>query len=487
MNMKKIYFLPLVALAMTACESDFKGPWGTPQENEQLPLFDLSDISFKNASATASTINLSQYNDNDLMVPFLNIESIKDFPEGYELKLMMDFAADENFNRMTTLETEIETVDGPATVGIAPDVLQNAFSQIISKGPKAKDVFVRFAPYAVNGSEEVRLGIPSEYIGGMTINVLPIPSTFVIEDNYYLLGTINGWDVATAVKFEHSDENVYDDPVFTLAIEADAADGWWWKIIPESTYLTGNWVEADNAAFGVAENGDSELEGMLVGRTAAEDCGSGCLKVTGPYLMTINMEELTYTFEPRVQYLYTPGQTNGWNQVNSQQLATADFENYEGFAFIGDGFKFTSAPDWDHTNYGAGAEDGILSTAVDAGNLSVSPQGLYWCKVNTADLEWSATEITAAGLIGDFNGWAQSAPLTAAADNPTIWQGTVDFGDGNGSYKIRFNDAWEISLGGDPQNLDWHNADNIPAPGAGKYSVTLYLNAFPYEIEVSPM
>ncbi len=477
-------------MAMTACESDFEGPWGTPQENEQLPTFTLSDISLQAAPETNSTIDLTQYNDEDKTVPFLNIESINNLPEGYDLKMVMNFGADENFNRMVDIDATVTTDEaGKMTVGVAPDLLQNAFTSIISKGPKAKTVYARFAPYAVKGQEQVRLGLNTEYVAPMQVTILPIPSSFVIEDNYYLLGTINGWSVATAIKFEHSDANVYDDPIFTLAINADNADGWWWKIVPESTYLTGNWVDGDNTSFGVADNGDSALEGILVGRTAAADCGAGCLKVTGPFLMTINLEEMTYKFEARVQSLYTPGDANGWNQSNSQQLTTTDYENYEGFAFIKtNGFKFTSAPDWDHTNYGAAGEEGKLSTDGGAGDLKVPADGLYWCTVNTTALTWTYEHITTIGAIGDFNGWGSSVALTPDADNPTIWTGTVDFGDGNGSFKLRCNDDWKIALGGDAEDLSWAaGGPNIPAPGAGKYSLTLYLNAFPYELQATKL
>ncbi len=98
------------------------------------------------------------------------------------------------------------------------------------------------------------------------IKVTPYPSDLVIENNYYLLGTINDWSVATAIKLDHTG-NPYENPVFTLKVNISneqAASGWWWKVVPESTYLTGNWVSGDNAAYGVAENGDEATEGMLI-------------------------------------------------------------------------------------------------------------------------------------------------------------------------------------------------------------------------------
>ena len=80
--------------------------------------------------------------------------------------------------------------------------------------------------------------------------------------------------------------------------ENDAASGWWWKVVPESTFRNGNWLDADNAAYGVVENGDGAAEGSLVGRTATNDVGAGCLKMSGELLLTINLEDGTYAFTP---------------------------------------------------------------------------------------------------------------------------------------------------------------------------------------------
>lgn len=480
--MKKLFFLPVIALAIVSC-SDNDGPWGTPQENEQLPIFTLGDLHADAAPETQGTIDLKYYNDENALVPVLNITKLENFPAGYELDFVMQMSRDQSTVGGIDIPTKTVAVDGGGVwVGVSPDDWQDAYTSFISKGPKAKEVALRFAPFAVKGSERVRLGLPEQYMNPMTVTVKPFPSEFVIEDSYYLLGTINGWDVATAVKFEHSDADVYDDPVFTLNITANG--DWWWKIVPQSTYETGNWVDAANASFGVAENGSDALSGILAPRTATADCGAGCLKVSGPYKLTINMEELTYEFTQAIERLYTPGSANGWNFAGAQTLVTNDYANYKGFALLGaDGFKFTSMAGWDGVNFGMGAAAGELSTDGGAGNITVPADGLYWCNVNIAELKYSTDVINTIGAIGDFNGWGSSVALTPDGGDKLVWTGTVDFGDGNGGFKLRCNDDWAISLGGDINNLGWDNAPNISAPGAGKYTVTLFLDAYPYVVE----
>ena len=48
----------------------------------------------------------------------------------------------------------------------------------------------------------------------------------------------------------------------------------------------------------MVENGDPAAEGSLVGRTAKNDVGAGCLKMSGDLLLTINLEDGTYAFTP---------------------------------------------------------------------------------------------------------------------------------------------------------------------------------------------
>jgi hypothetical protein len=95
----------------------------------------------------------------------------------------------------------------------------NWFRSTIGKAPNAKNNYVRFAAYVVEGTSKVRLGGPDTWFAAKAISVTPIALDITIEENYYLLGTINGWSVAEAIKFNHSEANVYDDPIFTLNFE----------------------------------------------------------------------------------------------------------------------------------------------------------------------------------------------------------------------------------------------------------------------------
>jgi hypothetical protein len=154
-----------------------------------------------------------------------------------------------------------------------------------------------------------------------------------------------------------------------------------------------------------------------------------------------------------------------------------------GFAHLDGEFKFTNAADWNHTNYGF-AEEGKLSTDGGAGNINAGANGLYWCQVNTTELTYSLYLAETLGVIGDATpgAWDNSTALTPSADF-LVWTGDVEFKAG-GEWKLRANNAWDVNLGGDMNNLS-KDGSNIATPGEGVYTVTLDLSKLPYTVSVA--
>lgn len=78
--------------------------------------------------------------------------------------------------------------------------------------------------------------------------------------------------------------------------------------------------------------------------------------------------------------LYVPGDYQGWSPSTAPNVAAEVPGIYEGYIYEPAGgtyhFKFTSAPDWNHINYGAGATAGTLSTDGSAGDLVLPGPGL---------------------------------------------------------------------------------------------------------------
>lgn len=436
--------LAALAFGFTACEDESTA---IPQSNPQEPIMSAEGIVVAPVDSVPA-FDLKALADAEADAAVLNVVEAQNLPAVGDLTFVMQLSKTEDFAAVQEVATAVVNNQ----VCVDPADWQAAHLKVLGKNPKTQDAYVRFAAYIVNGSSSVRIGNPNLYYGAHKVSVTPFPAAVTIEDAYSLV--INGGET---IAMNHTGD-VYDNPVFTAKVDVTAAQEWAIKGA-ELTYAP------------VADETSDEFGTLVAGE------GWGVMPV-GTWLLTVNMETLTYSFSSAVENLWTPGDANGWNHGGSQMLFTNNYTEYMGFANLSvSGFKFTSAADWSHTNYGDAGEEGKLSTDGGAGNLTVPESGLYWCKVDIAALTWSATKIETIGVIGGFNGWSESLPLTS--EDGLFWTGTITLNEGD-EYKFRCNNDWAINLGGaDEYNLVPDGA-NLKAPATGTFTITLDLSVVPY-------
>lgn len=472
--MKKlgIFCAALLALGFASC--DDKSDLGIAQTNPQETVMSANGVTVDFGSGIAgNALDLNNYLDYNVNtpgtpIPVIKLVEAKDLPEGATISYVMQLSGDENF----TNPTNVEVKDGC----VSPEEWDAWYRGALGKSPKAKDNWVRFAAYISYNGQLSRVGTENTWFAAKKLLVTPIPLDITIEDNYYLIGTINDWALASDYPFKSmatGDQSVYDNPNFTITVEIteeQAAAGWWWKVASQSAVEAANW---DGIVIGPEANGDESLEGMLVDKNAQ----AGCIKEAGTFMLTINLMDMTYSFK-KLSYLYTPGNSNGWNQANSQLLSyDAEAGVYKGLAYLDGEFKFSNQADWNGTNYGSTGTEGTLSTDPGAGNLTAEA-GLYFVEVNVDELTYKMTPVTSWGMIGDFNSWGSSVAMTPSADFLT-WTGEITVADGQG-WKFRANDSWDVcDLGGELANLTF-GGGNISTLSAGTYEITLNLATLPY-------
>lgn len=179
--------------------------------------------------------------------------------------------------------------------------------------------------------------------------------------------------------------------------------------------------------------------------------------------------------------LYVPGDYQGWSPADAPTIHSFNYDGiFTGYIYFPEGgtyeFKFTSDPDWDHTNYGFESE-GTLSIDPGAGNLTVPGPGGYQVVVNTNDLTWEYTAENW-GVIGEFTSWADDIDMLWDAENNYLTL-TYDVPDApDNRFKFRANDSWDVNLGdADPPDgtLVQDGAD-IPIPAPGVYTFNLILS-----------
>jgi len=182
-----------------------------------------------------------------------------------------------------------------------------------------------------------------------------------------------------------------------------------------------------------------------------------------------------------------PGAYQGWSPATAPTLNPFPgyaglFEGYVNITGTGtQDYKFTNAPDWNHTNYGDGG-GGTLTTNGLAGDLTVPTGGYYELSANLNTNSWTATATTWS-IIGDATsgGWNSDTQMSY---NPTaqVWTVTAAMVT-NGSFKFRANDAWVIDFGIDNSgNLQYADnplfpyngsLNNLTVPSNGTYLITL--------------
>jgi len=179
--------------------------------------------------------------------------------------------------------------------------------------------------------------------------------------------------------------------------------------------------------------------------------------------------------------LWVPGDYQGWAPADAPVIKSFNDDGiYTGYLYFPEGgtfeFKFTSDPDWDHTNYGFEAE-GTLSIDAGAGNLTVPGPGGYQVVVDINNLTWSYTA-ESWGVIGEFTSWADDIDMEwdAANNYLTLTYDVPDLPDNR--FKFRANDAWDINLGANdpPDGFLSPGGTDIPIPAPGVYTFNLILD-----------
>ena len=442
---KKILLGMTLLMSMVSCTEDYTD-WGNPQSNPQEEA-----VSFGDGSVTpVDVIDLAKVETEKVKVASIVAPTSSNaaYTPNYKINFdgqSFDIDADGN---MATAELTSYIVDK------------------YGKRPTERDIDATLDAWVSNGSTAVKMATSA------TFKVKAIPEAPVIEEGYYLVGNMfatektDGWTKGDAKAFNHSDKDVYDDPVFTITFETTKADQYW-KIIPKKNIESGDiWAAG---VVGPKVDGDASMTGSLTN----VDAQAGKIAKAGKYKLTINMMDYSYTIE-EVKYdpfIYFIGATDGWTNAE-QKLALVDANTgtYTGFLYCadpnnwGNQFKFQRvAGSWDN-EINAGAFNTFDGAATNEnGNIGVNAgEGVYYFDVNLANGTIKATKVETMGLIGNFNSWAGDAAMTWNAEEYCFEATNVGVtADG---WKFRVNGGWDINLGGSLNNLT-AGGDNIAVAG----------------------
>lgn len=432
-------------MSMVSCTEDYTD-WANPQSNPEEEA-----VAFGNGSvAPVDVINLADVTGDKVKVA----------------SIVAPTSTKDTYTPSFKINFDGQSFDIDADGNMAKADLVNYITNKHGKRPTERDIDATLDAWQSNGSTAVKMATSE------TFQVKAIPEAPFIDAAYYLVGDmfttddVNGWTKGVAKAFNHSDKDVYDDPIFTVSFETTKADQYW-KIIPKKN------IDADDiwapGVVGPKVDGDDSMTGSLTN----VDAQAGKIAKAGKYKLTINMMDYSYTIE-EVNYdpfIYFIGSTDGWKS-SDQKLALVDEAKgvYTGYVYVADPngaglqFKFQRvAGSWDNEiNAGAFVSFGGAATN-ENGNIGVNAgEGVYYFDVNLSEGTITATKVETMSMIGGFNNWDGDAVMTWNAKEYCFEATNVGVtADG---WKFRVNGGWDINLGGSLNNLT-AGGDNITVAG----------------------
>lgn len=452
--MKKTLLYSLAAmasLALASCAGDYDD-WANPQANEQEASAAKYGVTFANGSEAEGSMA-----DEDGIINLVTVNSSDANVSGFTLK---------------DLKVNGEAING-TMIGNSVQVSASELEKLVCDQNKSRASVARDLKVETQVSINLASGDAVSFTtkGKTTGKFTPTATPPLDEKGYYMLGQVNGneWDAKSPVWMTKMSDGVYQLKVTT------EKDKNYFKFYEGSKWdESGNWDVINKGVMGCEKDGCEDASGTIY--YTGDSWGtpqSMVIAGAGTWIVTLDMNNLSYSVGKPV--LYMKGDANGWDGYD--YLSGEDGVKFTGFMYLNqNGFKFTTAPDWSGTGYGAN-----FDTAPDAANIVITePAGYYQVDVDLSEKAYILTPITSIGIIGSAspNGWDSDVDMTYVPYNKDTkevngyWE-VKNITLSAGEIKFRANDGWDISWGGELDHLTTKNGGNITVE-AGTYDIKLY-------------
>lgn len=452
--MKKTLLYSLAAMAsltLASCAGDYDD-WANPQANEQEASAAKYGVTFANGSEAEGSMA-----DEDGIINLVTVNSSDANVSGFTLK---------------DLKVNGEAING-TMIGNSVQVSASELEKLVCDQNKSRASVARDLKVETQVSINLASGDAVSFTtkGKTTGKFTPTATPPLDEKGYYMLGQVNGneWDAKSPVWMTKMSDGVYQLKVTT------EKDKNYFKFYEGSKWdESGNWDVINKGVMGCEKDGCEDASGTIY--YTGDSWGTPQNMViagAGTWIVTLDMNNLSYSVGKPV--LYMKGDANGWDGYD--YLSGEDGVKFTGFMYLNqNGFKFTTAPDWSGTGYGAN-----FDTAPDAANIVITePAGYYQVDVDLSEKTYTLTPITSIGIIGSAspNGWDSDVDMTYVPYNKDTkevngyWE-VKNITLSAGEIKFRANDGWDISWGGELDHLTTKNGGNITVE-AGTYDIKLY-------------
>jgi len=470
--MKKLslYMISLMSAALMGCSDNYDPEVGPQTYLPESPV-QMSDISVSNS---ATSIKISDFinAETDAETPIeMGSFSVKEgaLPANTIMKAEIEISQTEDFAKSAIVP--VNSLAETDKITVQPSDLENAYFDYISKNPATTDLYIRTIMYTVTkGDAAARIGNPSsDFFASSKISLTPLDRV-KIASAYYIVGGPNDWAgsaAARSIKFEHSGEDVYVDPIFTVIF--DAAEGDTWFAIGDDEACdaigAGDWSQL----YGIVGGENTAPSGSLDRRYNLGGDNSFCVPAGAKKIkVTIDMMEQTFVVETIniADSYYLIGGPGEWNAASAltMKFSHSNKSVFEDpvFTYMFDGTgsdMWFAIGDKDAIDaIGAGAdgawskllgqtagngENGLTGTLAprtkltDDGSFKVDGKAKHYrITINMLEMTFEIAELNFEPFvyfIGATDGWANAEQKLALTDEANgIYTGFVYCADPNG-------------------------------------------------------
>ena len=354
---KSIFSLFVLATSLVACTDDYTD-WNAPQHNDQP-----ATVQFGNGSITeVPAINLADVTSETVRVASITAPT----------------ADNADYSQATyQLQLGTETMDITTGGEISTAALQQYINDNYGKAPEERDIDAVVTQWLGNGTTTVKTNTSA------TFKVKATPKAANIEQMYYLAGDMfeNGYTKAVIEQnaFTHSATNVWDDPTFKITVTT-TEDDQTFMIVPASSLEKSNVLDG---AFGCQNEGDDSQSGTLTNEGAQQIH----IALSGKYIITVNMESLSYTVEEAPMNLFLTGDRYSWGGTWKQLTPIyGTTDQFWTIIYLHEGEQFKFAP-----QAGWGGDFGMEATVNDKAGAGIVNEGGN-CKATKAG--WYLLHVT---------------------------------------------------------------------------------------------
>jgi len=318
-------------------------------------------------------------------------------------------------------------------------------------------------PGETTASIDIRIVSGDQVSNRVSVILTPYKVEFT---EFYLVGSITGWNPTTSLPMNRLGFNEFD-------ITVDLLDGSEFKFLPTNTGWDGDFGEDPNNAGILISDGEQNVSGYAAGK----------------YKIYVNLNTFTFTVTEVIAptNLFLVGSLTGWDPATSLPFFNSAENIFTIVIDLPAGGEFKFLPQNTGWDGDFGNDPANLGSIISDGENNVSgfAAGKYLVTVDFNTLTYKLTSVGSLFVVGSINGWDNGSASPLAEASLGIFTTVLDLPDGAEFKFLPTLGSWDGDWGADGSNAGRIIQDgeaNLSGYAAGKYVVAVNYNTMSYTV-----